>query len=524
MNESIQAKASVPLWGLLVLLFGVLSQYLLVDRSPGISVAVLLLAYYGLLFFFTQGRSETGKGFLLRPWQLWLPLAAALLLALSYTLFANSVFRVLNVPVLAALLVYHSLLLRQDGFLHKKGSKWLTALLYAGIGAPIRRLLVPAQLIGKRIRFGKKENTSASQARKLLLGLALALPVLLFVLMLLASADPVFDSWLSAFPEWLGRLSLGEGVGRSVFALVIAWYLFCFFWGLVLEKRTASLDPEAEHADGQKTKQGQKGTLFEEEAHLHDGLGIPKLDPLVAAGFLGAVNVLYLLFAIVQFAYLFGGAQGLLPEGVVYADYARQGFAELVLVAAINLTILLAGFKVIAPGSPVMDRVRRLLFGLLVLCTLVMLISAYTRLSLYEDAYGYTMLRLLVHGFMLYLGVFFLLALARIWRERLELSKLFAVTTLLACLVMTYANLDERIARNNTDRYERTGKIDAAYLGGLSSDAYPVLSKFQAEHPEIEGLLQAVHEIKQRAQAATHQGWPSWNYSHWKAAKGGTDG
>src|ERR687893_606155 len=54
----------------------------------------------------------------------------------------------------------------------------------------------------------------------------------------------------------------------------------------------------------------------------------------------------------------------------------------------------------------------RVLLGLLCALTLVVLASALKRLGLYEEAYGFTRLRLLAHGGILWLGGLFMLVLA----------------------------------------------------------------------------------------------------------------
>jgi hypothetical protein len=150
--------------------------------------------------------------------------------------------------------------------------------------------------------------------------------------------------------------------------------------------------------------------------------GRTAFDPLVAATVLVCVNAVYVLFAAIQFTYLFGAADGLLPAGTAYAEYARRGFAELVVVALINIGILLIGLHFIEQGSRLLERLRQAMLTLLMGCTLVMLISAYSRLSLYEEAYGYTLLRLLVHGFMVFLGVLMIVAVVRIWYRWFSLA------------------------------------------------------------------------------------------------------
>lgn len=57
---------------------------------------------------------------------------------------------------------------------------------------------------------------------------------------------------------------------------------------------------------------------------------------------------LYALFAAVQFIYLFGGREAVAMRGG-YAQYARNGFFELVVICALNL--LLAGWPFAARAA-----------------------------------------------------------------------------------------------------------------------------------------------------------------------------
>ena len=98
------------------------------------------------------------------------------------------------------------------------------------------------------------------------------------------------------------------------------------------------------------------------------------------------------LFVGLQVAYLFGGQSTLVAAGMTYSDYARRGFFELVAAAC------LAGGVVVALETTVARRSRPYLAALLALIglTAVVLVSAALRLRLYQDAYGWTELRLYV--------------------------------------------------------------------------------------------------------------------------------
>jgi hypothetical protein len=93
---------------------------------------------------------------------------------------------------------------------------------------------------------------------------------------------------------------------------------------------------------------------------------------------LGALNVLFAAFVIVQIGWLFGGeALVLRTTGLSYADYARRGFFELTCVASLLLPVLLGAHALI----PIADsRAHRFYRGLAV--PLVMLLGAINVLGL----------------------------------------------------------------------------------------------------------------------------------------------
>ena len=64
-------------------------------------------------------------------------------------------------------------------------------------------------------------------------------------------------------------------------------------------------------------------------------------DPIIVLTVLITVNLIYVVFTVIQFTYLFGSISSFLPEGVTYAEYARRGFFELVAVTLINVSILI---------------------------------------------------------------------------------------------------------------------------------------------------------------------------------------
>ena len=202
-----------------------------------------------------------------------------------------------------------------------------------------------------------------------------------------------------------------------------------------------------------------------------------------------------------------------------YAEYARQGFFELIVVTVINLSILLIGLHVTKYDGK-LDRLVLVLRCLLVLCTVIMLYSAHLRLKLYEEAYGYTYARIFAHTFIGLLFVLFMLTFYKLWRREFPLLKAFAIAALLTYTTLNYVNVDAMIARKNVDRYFITGKIDLDYLQELSYDAIPELTRLsKSDDEDTVSQKMAVFLRDKRDKLRSQSPWQSYNLSKAKAKR-----
>jgi hypothetical protein len=180
---------------------------------------------------------------------------------------------------------------------------------------------------------------------------------------------------------------------------------------------------------------------------------------------LGSLVVLFGAFVTLQITTLFGGDRHVLrTAGLTYADYARGGFAQLLVVAALTLAVVAAAHRWARDDG----RLLRTLLAALTLLTLVVLASALKRLGLYEDAFGYTRLRFAAHAILLWLGAIFVLVLLA---RPTHLPRAALALTGATVLAFALADPDRRIAQHNLERYARTGQIDSDYLRGLSADS-----------------------------------------------------
>ncbi|WP_336779786.1 DUF4173 domain-containing protein [Paenibacillus illinoisensis] len=533
MIEKILASPNRALITLLsALLLAVIHQYLFYGREPGVSYLLFVLLFYAFMYVFARDRIRTLT--LIDAWMA----AVVLMLALTFLLFDNELLRVLNFLFVPGLIILHMTYLAG-----RKRKQWWDLRI---IGTSLDHLLPQSirhwgTIAGIVVKAGGRgmEKSQKAVLVKVLIGLAASFPILIVVVALLTSADGVFNQYLSGFPEWLSHLTLTPGFPRILWIFIGGILLFSYVWGFVqpmeyeAEKREKAhwknanlLSPAAvhvsdhDHAD-QKNTETESSKTVEPKTHTHSiptGRETLKLDPIIVGTMLFVMNCVYVLFVLVQFSYLFGAGSGHLPSDLSYAEYARSGFAELVLVTSINFLILIVALQCTRPSGRTASIIHQVLLLILVGCTAIMLYSAFMRLHLYEQAYGYTYIRFLVHAFMIFLALLLLIAGLRIRYTSIPLLRWYIVLSLTAYAAVNYVGMDNRIAELNVERYHKTGNIDAAYLANLSADAIPQLRKFaQEEFPALKDhLLEREAYMNERENSSS---WPSYNVARHRAAK-----
>ena len=274
-------------------------------------------------------------------------------------------------------------------------------------------------------------------------GVLIAVPIAALLAGLLASADPVFASFFNINLD-LGQLLL------DVFFVALG--SLCAAGVL----RLAAAEP-LERVDGPTWRLGATEAL----------VVLAVLDGVFAA------------FAVAQVLSATGAAADTLRSaGVTYADYARSGFFQLLWVSGITLVVLIVFSRI----SRFSDHKSRLAFMVLAECaialTLMIDIVAFRRLSLYEDAYGFTMLRLYSHVFAVLIAVVFVLLAVDflgLWPRRRWFIGATISTALAVLFGMNLINPEAVVVSLNTSHAQTAHKIDADYLSQLSSDATPAL-------------------------------------------------
>jgi hypothetical protein len=315
----------------------------------------------------------------------------------------------------------------------------------------------------------KRDQPSLSEKRAspvwpVLRGIVIALPVIAIFASLLSAADPIFANRFEKFIALFRIDNLPEYIFRLVYILVFAYALA----GTFLHA--------AQKSDAQ----------VEDKPRFAPFLGFTESTIV-----LGSVVILFAVFVVIQFQYFFGGQANIHIEGYTYAEYARKGFGELVAVAFFSLLLLLGLGAITRRDTEAQRRTFSALGVGLVGLVLVMLVSAFQRLMLYETAYGFSRLRAYTHVFMIWLALLLVTVVVLEIMRRERIAGLALVSAALGFVIsLTLLNVDAFIVKQNVQREIRgaadksltQGRVDldAQYFLDLSDDAVPALaSAFQ---------------------------------------------
>ncbi|AOZ93050.1 hypothetical protein PNBC_17840 [Paenibacillus crassostreae] len=497
----------VALMGAFVL--AIAHQYLFYDQALGVSYPIFVGLLY--LYMFYNAKDQRTKPTLFG----WTLFGAILLLSLTYVLFHNPFFRGLNFIVVPSLFFLHM----TYTFSTKRPAWFKPQMIVDGLDhlivQSLRHVPTAFRLVKTSAGSTMGERRKATIG-KVLMGIVIAMPLMIIVISLLTSADGAFDQLLSGIPGFLSHFSFGEGIFRFIWLCVVCVLLFGYLWGFIDSKKfewghNEASDPLLNRASDQHIDRATVHTV----QYRSDPFKL-ELDPIVTATVLVAINIVYVLFVIVQFSYLFGAGEGMLTSGSSYADYARSGFFELIAVTTINFALLMGTIIFSKTERNLLQRINNIMLYILVTCSCVMLYSAFIRLVLYEQAYGYTYIRFLVHAFMIFLAVLLIIAGLRIHFKTLPLAKFYIVFGIVSYVILNYMGMDHIIAENNIVRYQESGVLDEEYLHSLSTDAIPTIINFsQEEHSIMDEHLTEQWKIL----SEKDRDWASFNLSVYRAER-----
>lgn len=438
-------RAHIPVLVLMAALtLGWATDLLFYGQSLGISMPVFVLLL--LVAFLILGRIARVRA--VRP-NLWL-LLPIFFFAAMVAVRDNATLTLLNVAAVLVLLGLLAFFYAAD-HVEQLGLVGYPAVL----GVVLKHVLTAQAPTVAAVGRTARQRGRMRMVAPLLRGMLVAAPVLLLFTILLASADTIFADYVGRVFRFEVLRDLPELLWRLALILTAAWLIAggLFF---ALSRQAQPVRDDAQPA--------LPGTLRREFS----------LGFVEAVIVLSLVDVLFLAFAWVQFVYLFSG-EALRTLGYLeYREYVRGGFGQLLAVAVLTMALIL-GLRAIAWKETRGEaRVLNVLCTIMIGLALVLLVSAFLRMLVWESVQFYvnTPLRIYVRWFIIWLGLTFGWLFYTLWSR----PRRFAIGGFLAALgflvTLNAVNPDADVAAYNLARQD---ELSTRFLWVLSDDAVPVL-------------------------------------------------
>lgn len=291
--------------------------------------------------------------------------------------------------------------------------------------------------------FGGKKRAFIN----VLISVVIIVPCLILVLALLASSDPVFLRGINSSVYRFFTNINGFTLVRIWFSLLVTIYLFGAFFATCMPRKQ-------EDAAEKKTLSSQIPTVLT-----------------------ALLLVIYAVFSVLQFKYLFFGAK--LPAGITHAEYARRGFFELLVVSAVNLAVILSGFKM--SGGKCASVLRYILCGM----TAFLIFCSFWRMLLYYRMHGLTELRLYVFIFLLFEFAGLIITVLFLIRQNFSILRSYFSLALVFWLIINLINVPALTAKSHIDAYLSGKKADLDYVFSLSYDAADEIFRLTGESGSV---------------------------------------
>lgn len=326
-------------------------------------------------------------------------------------------------------------------------------------------------------------------ARQIIRGLGFAVLAIVVFILLFTSADQVFQEYVENIFEM-------ETLLRILSVFVIAIGLVSVFGKLFLSRPHEKTDKPVRTA---------------------------RLGTIEVSILLWSVNIIFFLFLLVQLVYFFGGDQNISYAGLTYSKYARKGFFELLTVGVIAFLLLWKAEQEVVKREHKHTVAFQAASTVMIAQVLLVLVSAFMRLMLYEEVYGFTVLRFYSHAFTIWLGIVFVILLVKVLVDHRENTFAFRVfvSAVAFAVALNIVNPDAFIVRENFELWVVKGKpADEAYIARLSDDIMPAVQKLVDMGGDAESFADRIIIMrKQRDLDPNTQKlpWQSFHFAHERA-------
>ena len=468
--EEVQKHTSLYL--IIVLwVFGCMFSELVIRGGFGISVPILVTTFYIIAAVFFKGKENA---FSKVSMILIVPIA---IISVCFVFVDSGITTFVNVLVLLVLIFIQ--LTAMSGNLTKGISDSGTFIdaMKSFIGVPIQYLDMPF----KALNSTKKGTKSNKTITKVLVGLLCAIPLVIIFLALFSSADEEFATMFRNIVE-----KIDFGIDNIIVDAIIGFFAAVYLGTVFL------------------TMRGRK-----KEEDLTDRK-LSKISSTTIVSFLFAINVVQILFVIVQFKYMFKSV-----DITSISDHARQGFFELcVAVGLVAVIIMFIAIFCKRRENGKMSTPLSISLTVLILCNYVIFASSMKRMMDYMT-YDLTIKRVATMWLMTLFILCFIGVTIYIWAPKLKIFLWVTISVIVMTIGLNCLNVDRLVAKHNIDKYIASKTATGEYEKALDIDVLHGLSL--ASVPEVDRLFET--PMAGEAKTILEEKRTSHSYDSWRNFK-----
>ncbi len=290
--------------------------------------------------------------------------------------------------------------------------------------------------------FGARKNGAL---KAVLVGIACALPVLLVVIPLLINSDAAFEGLMQ---KLFGDIA--EMLFKVILGVTLTPFLVSYCFGLAKKNKS--------------------------EPKSFNGMN---LNGIAVASFLSAISLCYLTYLFSQLAYFFDAFKGILPQEFKVAEYARRGFFEMSVIAAINFAIVFFALIAVCKKSGNTPILVKLFSAFICVFTLAVAGTSVAKLMLYISSFGMTRLRILTTAFVVGLAVVFVALFFRCFIKGVRVLRVALVSAAVVLMALGFVNVDRLVAAYNVTAYQKNAleEIDVENIYDMGESGAEYLIK-----------------------------------------------
>ena len=435
-----------------ILLLSILNNLLFFNQRMGINVIIFfsILLCFIYFFFKKENMINNKKGLLY--------LIPIFLIGISYSIYDNTFFRIFNLIVICFLLLLTCIYTIRP-----------TYHLGEIIGHCISIVFDALSKIDDFLESFRNDISDifkmSDNNKRILKSIIIVVPIVIVVLLLLSSADMIFGNIFKDFVNVFKNISIDTIIDRFVWIAILFIYGGAVLTYILNDYRDVKIQAKP----------------------------MKKIDSYTIKLLLVSLNIIYLIFDFIQIRSLIFHNMSM---DIPYSTYARQGFFQLMGISIFNIIVLLLTKK---------TNENKFIKGnslLMVVLTFIIIVSSFLRMSMYEAAYGYTLLRLLVYVSLITEVIMLIPTIIYIIKDKFNVIRSYIIIITCCYTILSLFPVDYFIAKNNIDRFYKSEKIDVYYLMNNGYDNIPLLIELENKLDNTEdkdALKEYINSMKTRS-------------------------